>query len=94
MTELYFLILNALTAFMIKIFHLQVILERTPYEMVREHHANLSKLQEIVENRGVWHAAVYWVAKSWTQLSNLTTTATLWELLKSFLIPLWTDNNK
>ena len=27
---------------------------------------NLSKLQEIVENRGVWHAAVHGVAKSWT----------------------------
>ena len=27
---------------------------------------NLSKLQEIVENRGVWHAAVHGVATSWT----------------------------
>ena len=27
---------------------------------------NLSKLQEIVEDRGAWHAAVYGVAKSWT----------------------------
>ena len=31
---------------------------------------NLSKLQEIVENRGAWHAAVHGVAKSWTQLSS------------------------
>ena len=35
---------------------------------------NLSKLQEIVEDRGAWHAAVHWVAKSWTQLSNWTIT--------------------
>ena len=31
---------------------------------------NLSKLQEILEDREVWHAAVHAVAKSWTQLSN------------------------
>ena len=31
---------------------------------------NLSKLQEIVEDRGAWHAAVHEVAKSWTQLSD------------------------
>ena len=35
---------------------------------------NLSKLQEIVEDRGASHAAVHEVAKSWTQLSNQTTT--------------------
>ena len=27
---------------------------------------NLSKLQEMVKDRGAWHAAVYGVAKSWT----------------------------
>ena len=27
---------------------------------------NLSKLQEIVEDREVWHAVVHGVAKSWT----------------------------
>ena len=27
---------------------------------------NFSKLQEIVEDRGAWHAAVHGVAKSWT----------------------------
>ena len=27
---------------------------------------NLSKLQEIVEDRGAWHAIVHGVAKSWT----------------------------
>ena len=29
---------------------------------------NLSKFQEIVEDRGAWHAAVHGVTKSWTQL--------------------------
>ena len=27
---------------------------------------NMSKLWEIVEDRGAWHAAVHGVAKSWT----------------------------
>ena len=31
---------------------------------------SLSKLQEIGEDRGVWHAAFYGVAKSRKQLSN------------------------
>ena len=31
---------------------------------------NLSKLQEIVEDRGAWHAAVLRVAKIQTQLSE------------------------
>ena len=31
---------------------------------------NLSKLQEIVEDRGTWRAAVHGVTKSWTQPSN------------------------
>ena len=30
----------------------------------------LSKLQEIVEDRGAWGAAVHGVAKSWTRLSD------------------------
>ena len=30
----------------------------------------LSKLQEIMEDRGVWRAAIHGVAKSRTQLSN------------------------
>ena len=34
---------------------------------------NLSKLQEIVENRGAWRAAINRVAKSQTGLSNWTT---------------------
>ena len=37
---------------------------------------NLSKLQEIAEDRGAWHAAVYGVPKSWTRLRDWTTTAT------------------
>ena len=37
----------------------------------------LSKLWEIVKDRGAWHPAVYGVTKSWTWLSNWkTTTAT------------------
>ena len=31
---------------------------------------SLSKLREIVKNRGVWRAAVHGVTKSWTRLSD------------------------
>ena len=34
---------------------------------------HLSKLREMVKDRGTWHAAVHGVAKSWTQLSDWTT---------------------
>ena len=34
----------------------------------------LSKLQEMMNDREVWHAAVHGVTKSWTRLSNCTTT--------------------
>jgi len=37
---------------------------------------NLSSLWEVVENRGVWGAAVHGITKSQTRLSNGTTTAT------------------
>ena len=37
---------------------------------------NLSKLWEIVEDRGAWHAAVHGIAKSQTQLSDWTTMTT------------------
>ena len=35
---------------------------------------NLSKLWEIVKDRGAWHAAVHGATKSRTQLSDSTTT--------------------
>ena len=35
---------------------------------------NLSKLQEMTKEREAWHAAVHGVTKSWTLLSNQTTT--------------------
>ena len=31
---------------------------------------NLNKLQEIVMDRGAWHAALHEAAKSWIRLSN------------------------
>ena len=37
---------------------------------------SLSKLQEIVKDREVWHAAVHSISRSQTQLSNWTTTTT------------------
>ena len=42
---------------------------------------SLSKLWEIVENRGAWHSAVHRVAKSWTWLSSWTTTNSWFTLL-------------
>jgi len=36
--------------------------------------ATLSKLREIVKDREVWHAAIHGLTKSWTQLSDSTTT--------------------
>ena len=51
--------------------------EVTEDEMVRQHHRlygmNLSKLQEIVEDREAWCAAVHEVTKNQTWLSNWTT---------------------
>ena len=34
----------------------------------------MSKLREIVKDRKAWHAAVHGVAKSWTGVSDRTTT--------------------
>ena len=31
---------------------------------------SLSKLWELVKDRKAWHAAVHWVSKTWTQLSD------------------------
>ena len=31
---------------------------------------NLSQLQELMEDRGAWHAVVHGVIKNWTQLSD------------------------
>ena len=31
---------------------------------------NMDKFREIVREREDWHAAVHWVAKSWTQPSD------------------------
>ena len=33
---------------------------------------NLSKLREIMKDRGAWHAEVHWVAKNQPRLSNRT----------------------
>ena len=38
---------------------------------------NLGKLQEIAEDRGAWHAAVYEIAKSRTWLRDWTTTTNI-----------------
>ena len=36
---------------------------------------NLSKIQEIVKDRGAWRAAIHGIAKSWTQISDRKTRA-------------------
>ena len=45
---------------------------------------SLSKLRDMVKDRGVRHVAVQGVAESWTQLSNWTTTIPKLLLLKSY----------
>jgi len=50
---------------------------------------NVSKLREIVKNRGVWRAAVRGITKSQTSLNNWTTTVLLGNLpFYGFPIPI------
>ena len=42
---------------------------------------SLSKLREIMKDRGAWCVAVYWVTKDWSWLSNWKTTAVPFNLL-------------
>ena len=41
------------------------------YGIVNAMEVSLNKLQEIVNDREAWSAAVHGVTKSWTQLSNV-----------------------
>ena len=59
---------------------------------------SLSKLQDIVKDREAWSAAVHGIAKSWTRLSNSTTTGlrSVSTTIRSFLkvvhrAKLWKD---
>ena len=51
----------------------------------------LNNLQEMVKDREAWCAAVHEVTKSWTQMSNWTTTTPVLNSLKQvgFLHVLW-----
>ena len=52
---------------------------------------NLSKLWEMVKDREAGHAAFYGVAKSWTQLRDLTINNTILEI---HICTVFTDNNQ
>ena len=47
---------------------------------------NLSMLQEIVKDRGAWRAVVHGVSKSWTRLSDWTTTCCVYQWLVLFIV--------
>ena len=47
---------------------------------------SLSKLQEVVKERDAWRAAVHGVTKSWTRLSNWTTTKTFQNIFDEAVI--------
>ena len=49
------------------------------YDIINSVDMSLSKLQGMVKDRGTWHAAVHGVAKSWTRLSDWTTTTSFME---------------
>ena len=51
---------------------------------------NLSKLQKTVKDREAWHAAVHVLIKSWTQLSDWTTSAAMFLWLYFFIYPVST----
>ena len=46
---------------------------------------SLSKLWEIVKDRGAWHATAHGVPKSWTQLREWTTTTIICEIEHPFM---------
>ena len=48
---------------------------------------SLSKLQDMVKDRGAWRSAVHGVAKSWTWLSNWMMTAVINQTLRKYKYP-------
>ena len=50
---------------------------------------NLCKLWDIVKDWEVWHEVIQGVAKSWTGLSDWTTTNGLIQILRLFVLVLW-----
>ena len=55
-------------------------------------HMSLGKLQETVKSREAWHAAVHVVAKSWTLLSNRTTTMAYDNFYRIVAMLIWLCN--